>query len=106
MDIEVENKMTKKDESLSSIIVAAMIGLFAIFTIFYIILYPLDKYYEEGKAEDLTELQPVCTNRCQNFDMTYYELVKDGWLYDCWCIDPDTNKPFKVSTLESPRIQD
>ncbi len=57
--------------------------------------YMMDK----TKAKDVEQLTPECIDRCNGFDMTFYEMVNDGWLYDCWCIDD--NKPFKVGTLRN-----
>ena len=57
---------------------------------------------ESQKQKDTSELTPICEDRCNRFDMVFYEIANDGWLYHCWCID--NNKPFQVATLKPKRI--
>ncbi len=46
----------------------------------------LNLSYEKNEKEDREVLEPQCKQRCQNFDGYYYDLIKDGWQYRCWCL--------------------
>ena len=78
------------------IITLITIGTFSLFFNF------MGNEWEKDKEKDLDKLTPLCSYECYKFDMAFYDLVKDGWLYHCWCIDDD--KPYKIKTLESPRL--
>ncbi len=93
--------MTEKLKGLDAVLLLTIIFIF-ILAMFALFDY-MGKDMAKQKDNDIKELTPECQQRCDRFDMTFYEMVNDGWLYDCWCIDNDTNKPFKVSTLDSPR---
>ena len=81
--------------------IITIISLMIAFLVIMGIISFMFKGMEKEKAEDMEELTPECKSRCNSFDMTFYEIVNDGWLYHCWCVDD--NKPFKVATLRADK---
>ena len=66
--------------------------------------YYLNLLYEEGEKSDRDVLEPQCKQRCTNFDGHYYDLIKDGLQYRCWCLQEDGKGTFLAGELTSPRV--
>ena len=79
--------------------IRGFIGIMLMLLCFCGMIYGVGYIMGKQKSEDIKQLTPECVNRCDKFDMIFYEMVNDGWLYECWCIDD--NKPFKVGTLKN-----
>lgn len=79
------------------------VGVIVIF--FTGLFYFMDIMYEENEQDDREVLEPQCKQRCQSFGGMYYDLIKDGWQYRCWCLQEDFKGTFLAGELTSPRVK-